>query len=99
MSDKNPLVVISEMLHKQDLQAEKLDEHSLILNQHTGILNQHTEILNQHTQILNQHAGLIKETNDTLKPFVDISIIQFQQQQNFNERFLNKLDEIANKLK
>jgi len=106
MSDKDLLVVISEMLHKQDLQAEKLDEHSLILNQHTGILNQHTEILNQHTEILNQHteilnqhAGLIKETNDTLKHFVDISITQFQQQQNFNERFLDKLDEIANKLK
>jgi len=91
MSDKDLLVVISEMPHKQDLQAEKLDEHSVILNQHT-------EILSQHTHILNQHSGLIKETNNTLKHFVDISIRQFQQQQDFNERFLSKLDEIANKL-
>jgi ABC-type transporter Mla subunit MlaD len=80
--------------------------NSLILNQHTGILNKHTEILNQHTRILNQQSeilntqsGLIEQTNDTLKNFTDISVRQFEQQQNFNERFLNKLDEIANKLK
>jgi hypothetical protein len=91
MSDKDLLVVISEMLRKQDQQAE---------------------ILAKHTQILG-------ETNETLKNFVDVSIQQFQQQDNFNahflaelkkqdaqferqnhfnERFLEKLDEIAKKL-
>ena len=91
MSGKDLLVVISEMLRKQDQQAEKLDEHSTILNQHTVILNQQTKILNQHT-------GLIKETNETLKDFINISIQQFQQQQQFNERFFSKLEDIEKKL-
>lgn len=105
MSDKDLLVVIAEMLRKQDQQAEKLGEHSVILNQHTEILNQHTEILNQHTGILNQHTEVLieqrvltKETNDTLKQFMEVSINQFQQQQEFNERFFNKLDDIAKAL-
>jgi hypothetical protein len=38
MSDKDRWVVISEMLRKQDQQAEKLDEHSVILNEHTELL-------------------------------------------------------------
>jgi hypothetical protein len=84
MSDKDLLVVISEMLRKQDQQAEKLDEHSTILN--------------QQTEILNLHTGLIKETNDTLKDFINISIQQFQQQQQFNERFFSKLEDIERKL-
>ena len=66
MSGKDLLVVISEMLRKQDQHSEKLDEH--------------TEIL--------------KETNESLKNFVDISIQQFQQQQQFNERFLYGLDQL-----
>lgn len=91
MTDKDLSVVISEMLRKQDQQAE---------------------ILARHTQILG-------ETNETLKNYVDVSIQQFQQQDNFNahflaelkkqdaqferqnqfnERFLDKLDEIAKKL-
>ena len=104
MSDKDLLVVISEMLRKQDQQAEKLDEHSRILNQHSEILNEHTVILKNHTQILNKQIDisnkqttLIIETNSTLKEFMNVSIQQFQQQQDFNERFLNKLDEIAKK--
>ena len=87
MSDKDLLVVISEMLRKQDQQAEKLDEHSVILNRHTAILDHHT--------------GLITETNETLKRFVDISIQQFEQlnhqyehQQLHNERFLNSLNQL-----
>jgi hypothetical protein len=80
MSDKDLLVVISEMLRKQDQQAEKLDQHS--------------EILNQHTKILNQHTVLIKETNETLKHSIDISVQQFQQQQQFNEHFLNGLNQL-----
>ena len=111
MSDKDLLVVISEMLRKQDQQAEKLDEHSRILNQHSGILNEHTEILNEHTGILRSHTeilnkqidisnkqtGLIMETNATLKEFMSISVQQFQQQQDFNEKFLSTLNEIAKK--
>ena len=56
------------------------------------------EILRKHTKILNRHTEMLKKTNETLNYLVDISIRQFQQQQHFNERFVNKLDEIANKL-
>ncbi|MDB5088358.1 MAG: hypothetical protein JWR09_2352 [Mucilaginibacter sp.] len=111
MSDKDLLVVISEMLRKQDQQAEKLDEHSRILNQHSEILNEHTEILNEHTGILKNHTeilnkqidisnkqtALITETNSNLREFMNISIQQFQEQQKFNEKFLGKLDEISKK--
>ncbi|HEY8929672.1 MAG TPA: hypothetical protein VIM55_10805 [Mucilaginibacter sp.] len=97
MSDKDLSVVISEMLRKQDQQAEKLDEHSSILNHHTEILNQHTDILNKQIEISNKQTALIIETNNTLKQFMEVSIQQFQQQQNFNERFLEKLDEISKK--
>lgn len=97
MSDKDLLVVISEMLRKQDQQAEKLDEHSRILNHHTEILTNHTEILNKQIEISNKQTTLIQETNGSLKDFMNLSIQQFQQQQDFNERFLSKLDEIARK--
>ena|ERR1700733_8562109 len=138
MSDKDFLVVISEMLRKQDQQAEKLDVHSNILNQHTEILNQHTEILNQHTEILNQqtellnqHNKILMKTNESFNNFVEVSIREFDQQRQqyqhqqqynaqflealnklngsftdtkeqqnlFNERFLNKLDDIEKALK
>ena len=57
MADKDLLVVISEMLHKQD-----------------------------------EHTELIKETNNTLKEFMGVSIKQFEQKQVFNEKFLKKLE-------
>jgi siroheme synthase (precorrin-2 oxidase/ferrochelatase) len=59
MSDKDLLVVISEMLRKQ--------------------------------------TSLIIETNSTLKEFMNVSIQQFQERLRFNEKFLNKLDEISKK--
>ncbi|MCO5950794.1 hypothetical protein [Mucilaginibacter flavidus] len=70
MSDKDLLVVISEMLRKQDQQAE---------------------ILSKHTQILG-------DTNKSLNNFVEISIEQFQQQQKFNELFLEKLDQVGERI-
>ena len=80
MKDKDLLVVIAEMLRKQD--------------QHSEILNLHTQILNQHTQILNQHTQILEKTNDTLSVFMDVSIKQFEQQQQFNEKFLNRLERL-----
>lgn len=104
MSDKDLLVGISEMLRKQDQQAEKLDDHSRILNQHSEILNEHTGILKNHTEILNKQidisnkqTALIVETNSNLREFMNISIQQFQEQQKFNEKFLDKLEEISKK--
>ncbi|MGN6395047.1 MAG: hypothetical protein ACTHMI_05775 [Mucilaginibacter sp.] len=104
MTDKDLLVVISEMLRKQDQQSEILGKHSDILSHHTEILNHHTEILERNTEILNKQIDVsnkqtaaIEVTNETLKEFMKLSSQQFLQQQAFNERFLDKLDEIAKK--
>ena len=70
MGDKNVLAGISEMLRKQDQQAE---------------------ILSKHTQILG-------DTNKSLNNFIEISIEQFQQQQKFNELFLEKLDQVGDRI-
>ena len=70
MGDKDVLAGISEMLRKQDQQAE---------------------ILSKHTQILG-------DTNKSLNNFVEISIEQFQQQQKFNELFLEKLDQVGERI-
>lgn len=45
MKDKDLLVVVGEMLRKQD-------QHSEILNLHTQILNQHTQILEKTNETL-----------------------------------------------
>lgn len=50
--------------------------------------DQHTEILNQQSKILEQHSVMMAETNTTLKQLVEISVHQFQLQQDFNERQL-----------
>jgi hypothetical protein len=80
MSDKDLLVVISEMLRKQD---------------------QHSEILSNQTKILNIHTKKFEEMDSTLKSLLDISITQFEKQQVFNEKMLdrfNKQEDFNNKL-
>ena len=67
MSDKDLLVVISEMLRKQD---------------------QHSELLSKQTESINKIGS-------SLDNFIEISINQFEQQQNFNQKFLEKLDQIG----
>ena len=67
MSDKDLLVVISEMLRKQD---------------------QHSELLSKQTESINKIGS-------SLNNFIEISINQFEQQQKFNEKFLEKLDQIG----
>ena len=78
MSDKDLLVVISEMLRKQD--------------QHSEILSNQTKILNHHSEILNIHTKKFDEMGSTLKSLLDISITQFEKQQIFNEKMLDKFD-------
>ncbi|MDB5139841.1 MAG: hypothetical protein JWR12_1757 [Mucilaginibacter sp.] len=56
-------------------------------------------MLHKHTEILFQQTGFIKQTNKILNQFMQVSIQQFQQQQAFNERFFDKLDDIENALK
>jgi len=90
MSDKDLLVVISEMLRKQD-------QHSAILNQHSEILNEHTGLLNNQKDAINQQSVTINELKDTLKQFNDISVQHFEKQDGFNTQFLSRLDEISKK--
>ena len=101
MNDKDLLVVISEMLRKQDQhseilnkQSEILNKHSEILNTHTEILSNHTEILNGHTKILEKQAETLEAVSSTLSNFMNVSIKQFEQQQVFNEKVINRLESI-----
>jgi len=94
MNDKDLLVVISEMLQKQDQHSEILNKQSEILNKHSEILNGHTEILNGHTKILEKQAEALEVVSTTLSNFMDVSIKQFDQQQVFNEKIVNRLESI-----
>ena len=71
MSDKDLLVVISEMLRKQD---------------------QHSELLSKQTEMINLQTQSLEKIGSSLNNFIEISINQFQQQQKFNEKFLDKID-------
>lgn len=84
MKDKDLLVVIAEMLRKQDQQSE--------------ILNQHTQILGQHTQLLTNQSLLLEKTNETLSAFMEVSVKQFEQQQNFNEQYLQLNKQVVDRL-
>ncbi|MFC5284216.1 hypothetical protein [Pedobacter alpinus] len=76
MKDKDFLVVISEMLRKQD---------------------QQSELLSQQMDVLSQQSVTLTKIADTLNSFIDLSVNQFEQQQIFNEKFLDKLDNIGKK--
>lgn len=78
MSDKDLLVVISEMLRKQD--------------QHSELLNKQSEILVKQTEMINLQTQSLDKIGSSLNNFIEISINQFEQQQKFNEKFLEKID-------
>lgn len=78
MSDKDLLVVISEMLRKQD--------------QHSELLNKQSEILVKQTEMINLQTQSLEKIGSSLNNFIEISINQFEQQQKFNEKFLEKID-------
>jgi hypothetical protein len=88
MNDKDLLVGISEMQRKQD-------QHSEILNKQSEILNRQTEILNLHSDILNLHSKKFDNMENTLSSLLDISITQFEKQQEFNEKLLAKIDNLG----
>ena len=97
MLDNDLLVDVSEMRRKQDRQAEKLDEHSVILNEHTRLLKNQIDISNKQIDISNNQSVSIDEMRDVRKEFMAVSAQQFQKQDEFNETFLSKLDEISKK--
>jgi len=90
MSDKDLLVVISEMLRKQDQQAE-------ILSKHTEILEDTRESLMNFVDISMQQVEQQQVFNEKMLEFNNRFLTQFDRQNEFNERFLSKLDEIAKK--
>ena len=71
MIDKDLLVVISEMLRKQD---------------------QHSELLSKQTEMINLQTQSLEKIGSSLNNFIEISINQFEQQQKFNDKFLEKID-------
>ena len=70
MKDKDLLVVIAEMLRKQD----------------------------QQTQILTNQSLLLEKTNETLNTFMEVSVKQFEQQQSFNEQYLQLNRQVVERL-
>lgn len=75
MSDKDLLVVISEMLRRQD---------------------QHTEILNGHTRILEQQSNILSTVSSTLTQSLDTFTEHFEEQKEFNTKFLKALGRLDN---
>jgi len=45
--------------------------------------------MDQHEGILDIHTQLLQKQGETLATFMDVSIKHFEQQQDFNERFLD----------
>jgi len=84
MTDKDLLVVISEMLQKQDRQTAILEVHS-------------KSLMNINNRLENLEKGMEK-INDTLKDFVDISVKQFEEQQKFNRAFFLELKHVNGRL-
>ena len=80
MADKDLLVIIAEMLRKQD--------------QHTEMLSNQSEILQKHSKIMERQTEILTDTNDTLKQFVVISINQFEEQQKFNEHIFGRVENL-----
>jgi len=90
MGDKDVLAGISEMLRKQDQQAE-------ILSKHTEILEETRESLINFVDISMQQFEQQQVFNEKMLEFNNRFLTQFDRQNEFNERFLSKLDEIARK--
>ena len=106
MSDKDLLVVISEMLRKQDQQAEILKETSETLKHFVDIsiqqfeqqlkFNEQQQEFNQQQLGFNQQQ---QEFNGMQQNFNERFLEKLDQQSQFNDRFLNKLDDIEKAIK
>lgn len=99
MSDNDLLVVISEMLRKQDQQAEKSDETNNKLQQLFEIsirqFEEQHKFREQHHQQNQQFNAQFEKQNE----FNELFLNNFEKQNEFNDRFLNKLDDIEKALK
>ena len=107
MSDKDFLVVISEMLRKQDRQAEIMSSLNIGFNNFVEISVQEFDLQRKQQQQFNtQFLNLLEKLNENLvdtkdqqKQFNDRFSDSVDQQKIFNQSFLNKLDDIETALK
>ncbi len=65
---------------------------SVVISKMLRKQDQHSEILSNQTKILNIHTKKFEEMDSTLKSLLDISITQFEKQQIFNEKMLDRFD-------
>lgn len=84
MSDKDLLVVISEMLRKQD--------------QHSELLGKQSETLEKIGSSLNNFIEITINQFEQQQKFNEKFLNNFSAQQNFNEKFLEKIDVIGKAL-
>ncbi|OCX50942.1 hypothetical protein BEL04_19675 [Mucilaginibacter sp. PPCGB 2223] len=91
MTDKDLPVGISELLRKQDQQAEILDLHTKLISQTNERLQVLTDVSIKEFEWQHKQAEIQEAFNEKF-------LSALERQQIFNERFLDKLDEISNKL-
>jgi predicted nucleic acid-binding Zn-ribbon protein len=96
MSDKDLLVVISEMLRKQDQHSELLSKQTETLEKIGTSLNNFIEIsINQFEQQFKFNEKFIDNFEKQQK-FNEYFLENFNRQQKFNEKFLNSFEQQQN---
>jgi hypothetical protein len=91
MKDKDLLVVIAEMLRKQD-------QHSEILNLHTQILNQHTQILERTNETLVAFADVSIKQFEQQQVFNEKFLGRLDNMEKFNEQVLDLNKKMVDRL-
>lgn len=84
MADKDLLEIIADMLRKLDQHSQELKEQGKALEKQGGILELHSEAL--------------RKQNEALTIFMDGTLKQFDQQQLVNEKFLQRLESLENRM-
>lgn len=87
MADKDLLVIIAEMLRKQDQHTEILKQQSKILEQHSVMMAETNTTLKQLIEISVHQFQIQHQFNERQQQFNE-------RQQEFNEAMLGKVDNI-----
>lgn len=91
MDKDDILVVIAELLRKQDKMIEVMNgfmgQTSEQLSSHNNILEKHTNILERHTNILERQDKILEKQSTTLEELKKLAV----RQQDYNEMFYNEL--------
>lgn len=70
--NKEILVLLADMLKKQDQTNDILRDQSSILRDHTTILKDHTAILKDHSSILRDHSSILTKHGDSLENIIEM---------------------------